>query len=542
MDLRHYLHVLWRNAALVLLAVLLAAGLAVAQHARATKVYEAAADVILRPENLPESSIPSSRFDPRRYGSVELAVLTSPGVAATAARQVRGYTGTEVLEATSAAVDEDGAIITVRAEATDPEVAARLADAVAETYVDQRRQAAVGSIDEAIEQLDERLAALEDQLAPPGAAEATDPGLVAVREQYSTIFGRQQDLLVQRSLQGPTAEVLANAEVPEVPAGLGLAAKLVLALMLGGAVGVGLAFAREELDDGVRSREEILELTGLPVLVELPVDRQSGKVDQHVATVDDSLGGFAEAIRSLRTSVSFLGIDHEGGIRQLLVTSTVAGDGKTLVAANLGAAYAQAGLRTVLVSADLRKPRLERLFGVEVGRAGLSDALGTDLLSPLSANGQRRTPTDPAATAEHIGAALEQVVVETRVPNLWLVPAGAHAPNPSELLSSSRMDEVLAALSSSFDIVLVDASPLLAVTDAAALASKIGHVLLVAGMPATSRRELSRATEIVRATRADVLGLVLNRVTARAATFGGYYGNRPETVTMVIEQPAARGR
>lgn len=544
MDLRHYLNVLRRNAFVFVLAILVATTLAAFQHSRQTPVYEAEAFLLLRPENLPDGSV-AERFDPARYSSVELAVITSAGVADAATALVPGYTGGEILAATSASADEEGATITVTAEARQPEVAAQLANAVSQTYVDQQQQAVQGGLQRVIDTYELRLTALSERLTASEAVDPTSPDLIAVREQYSNIFGLQQDLQVQLDLQQPSAVVNGLAVPPEEPSGLGLPAKLVLAALLGAAVGFGLAIAREELDDGVRSREEVLELTGMPVLVELPQDRRSSRAGQHLATADDSLGRFAEGIRSLRTSISFLGIDREGGIRQLLVTSTAAGDGKTLVAANLGVAYAQAGLRTVLVSADLRRPRLETLFGAKVGRPGLVDALGTGLLSPMSRNGSAHTDgvhgDSHLATRQQVGATLDEVILETRVPNLWLLPAGAAVPNPSELLSSSRMDDVIAALSGAFDVVIVDASPLLAVTDAAALASKIGHVLLVAGMPETSRRDLARAAEIVLSTRADVLGLVLNKVTARSASFGGDYGSRSEA-PVVAEELATRRR
>lgn len=545
MDLRHYLHVLRRNVFVLVLAILVATSLAALQHSRQESSYESTAAVLLRPENLPDSASGGSdlRFEPERYASVELAVITSPRLAEAAAALVPGFTTDDVLDSVSASVDEDAAIVRVLARATTPELAAQLANAVATTYVDGQVEGAVGSLTRAIDELENSLTALEGRLAEIDvAANPNSPDLIAIREQYSTTFGQQQDLVVQRDLQGPTAEILAVAVAPTSPSGLGLPTKLVLAALLGAAIGFGLAFAREELDDGVRSREEVVDLTGMPVLVELPVDRQSSRSDRHIAIADDSLGRFAEGIRSLRTSITFLGSERAGGIRRLLVTSTVSGDGKTIVAANLGVAYAQAGYRTVLVSADLRRPRLERLFDVEVGQAGLAEALRDGRSAPISSNGsssgERTYSNGTRATHQELGNVLKGVIVETRAPDLWLLPAGASVPNPSELLSSSRMDDVLAQLTAAFDMVIIDTSPLLAVTDAAALASKIGHVVLVAGMPATSRRGLARAAEMVKSTHAEVLGLVLNKVTGRSASFGGDYRPRTDVGSVRDELPA----
>ena len=534
MDLRHYLQMLRRNAFLIILVVIVAMELAGLQHSMQDRSYEATAEVLLRPENLPASTTNSSasRFDAARYASVELAVITSPRVAEAAAARVPGYTAASIRDAVSATSDEDAAFVQVTAQAPSPTVAADIANAVATVYVEQQGEAAAGDIDQAIAEFDDRLGELEAALAQIDAADPTSPDLIAISEQYSSVFGRQQDLRVQRSLQGPTAEILEVAEPSTDPVGLGLPSKLILAAFLGAAVGFGLAYAREELDDGIRSREEVAELTGFPVLVELPFDRRSSRAPAHLAMADESLGRLAEGVRSLRTSISFLSSDRPGGITRLLVTSTESGDGKTLVAANLAVAYAQAGYRTVLVSADLRRPRLEQVFGIEVGHGGLADAFATVAPSSGSngSSGNERVVFDGGAvvTRPRVDAVLDRVTLSTRIGNLWLVPAGAPVPNPSELLSSSRMDDVLAELSEKFDMVIVDTSPLLAVTDAAALASKIGHVVLVAGMSGTHRRALSRAAEIVTSTRADVLGIVLNKVTARTASFGSEYRPRTE--------------
>ena len=272
-------------------------------------------------------------------------------------------------------------------------------------------------------------------------------------------------------------------------------------------LGVAAAYAREQLDDRVRSREEVQRLTGLPILAELPVDRAATSRPTYLATVDRPLDPLAEAARSLRTNVGFLGLDRP--IRRLAITSALPGEGKSLVAANLAAAYAQTGHRTVLVSADLRRPSLESLFAV--GRTtGLSDAFSY---------------VAPKADSDEswIEALVRRHVVSTRVEDLYLLPAGTPVPNPSELLSSNRMDDLLDALSHAFDMVIVDTSPILSVADAAALSTKVGDVLLVASMPTTRRRTLTRLVEATEATHARVLGVALNRISTGIVAYGGYY-------------------
>lgn len=540
MDLPHYLRLIRRNAFVIFMFVLVAITIAVFQSSTSPKVYESTASVLLRPENVPTDpnfAGDSARFDPVRYGNVQLAVVTSAGVVEAAAAAVPDLSTADLLANVSTTIDEQGAILTVSATARDPERAAETANALVTAYLEQRALTETGTIQQAISELETSLAALTERLAELESVPVLENGLpgadiTATQDQYSIVFGRLQDLSIQLSLQRPTAEVLEAAESPVAPIGLGLPAKVILAALLGAVLGIGVSFAREELDDKVRSREEVQALTFVPVLAELPLDRRSSRSETHLATTDEPLGTFAEGIRSLRTSISFLSVDRPEPIGRLLVTSTVAGDGKTLVAANLAVAYAQAGHRTILVSADLRRPRLEQLFGRQVGGAGLADVFSDD--APRR-NGVRTAITD----------VLERVVVVTRVENLWLLPAGSAVPNPAELLSSSRMDEILAVLSESFDMVIVDTSPLLAVTDAAALAPKVGHVIVVANMHGTRRRALGRAAEVVHATRAEVLGVVLNRVSGQLAAYassGSYVGRSANLPAAKDTSPPERTR
>src|SRR5437879_17790 len=149
-------------------------------------------------------------------------------------------------------------------------------------------------------------------------------------------------------------------------------------------LGAGIALLREQLNDKVRSRDEVEAVTGLPVLAELPFDPDQVQEHDWVSAADVPLGALAEATRSLRTSLHFLAVDEP--LRRIVVTSAGPGDGKSFVAANLAVVYAQAGVRTILVSGDIRKPRLATMFGVPRGARGL-----TDVLAELAALDQSTT-------------------------------------------------------------------------------------------------------------------------------------------------------
>jgi Mrp family chromosome partitioning ATPase len=270
------------------------------------------------------------------------------------------------------------------------------------------------------------------------------------------------------------------------------------------------------------------------------------------------LGAVAEAVRSLRTSLQFLGVDTP--VRRLVVTSPGPEAGKSMLAANLATAYAQAGYVTVLVSGDLRRPRVEDIFDVPKGRGF------TDLIAELSGDIRPSTMGAGVDGNGHAGAGagtgavggavrsvapgahvspdrrdakIAEFLVPTTVSNLFLLPCGSRPPNPAELLASRRTDEVLAALGDSVDVVIIDAPPLLAVTDPAVLASKADGVVLVAALNETHRVAAQRARDALSIPAVRVLGLVLNKVDRSS---GGYYDYYGEPRVNVAARPSARRR
>lgn len=265
-----------------------------------------------------------------------------------------------------------------------------------------------------------------------------------------------------------------------------------LAFVLGAMLGVGFAFLAEYLDQTIKGREDVEELTGVPVLAAIP------KIDTHGSEVyieKDSQSIGAEAFRKLRTSVQFLGVDHP--VQTVLVTSPFAQDGKTTTALNLAVAFAQAGLRTIIVEADLRRPSIHKVFPSD-GQRGLTTCL------------IGRVP-------------LDQAILPTPVRNLSHVPAGSVPPNPAELLSSEHMADVLRQLRSRSDVVVIDAPPLLPVADASALAPRADGVLLVARAGTTQRDRLREASALVGKVGGRLLGIVLNYLKPEDSQYGYYY-------------------
>ncbi len=199
-------------------------------------------------------------------------------------------------------------------------------------------------------------------------------------------------------------------------------------------------------------------------------------------TLTDPRSAAAEAYRTLRTNLTFTGLDKP--IETLVITSPGPNEGKSVTLANLAVTMAQGERRTIVVDADLRRPMLHQIFGVSNGRG-----LTTMFVEP---------------------EALENPpLVKPAVENLWLLPSGPLPPNPADLLGSRRMEEIIAALRARADILLFDAPPVVAVTDAAVLGMKVDGVLLVVASGRTRRDDVQRARELLERAHVRIIGAVL---------------------------------
>lgn len=215
----------------------------------------------------------------------------------------------------------------------------------------------------------------------------------------------------------------------------------------------------------------------------------------NLITLSDPRSPAAEAYRTLRTNLYFSSLDRS--LETLVVTSAAPGEGKSTALSNLAVTLAQGDKRTILVDADLRRPSLHTLFDL-----GNSQGLTT------------------MAVEDHTLAA--PPLADTGVENLWLLPSGPLPPNPAEILGSRRMEEIISALQTRGDMVLFDAPPVIAVTDAAVLGTKVDGVLLVIRAGKTRREHAQRAKELLERVNVRLVGAVLNDAPPDQS-LGGYY-------------------
>ena len=292
-----------------------------------------------------------------------------------------------------------------------------------------------------------------------------------------------------------------DAGVPSFPYAPSGTRNALLGIVLGLIAGISTALLIDRFDTRLRGRAAIEEMSDASVLGTFASETESGSA---LLLHDlETYSGRAESYRQLRTHLQFVGVD--GGVRSVLVTSSMPGEGKSTTAANLAIVLAESGVRVLLVDADLRRPRVDQLFGLE-----RSVGLTTVLTGRID-----------------LADAVQQV---SQSSDLSVLTAGALPPNPSELLSSAAMERLLTEMNQQFDVVIIDSPPVVGVSDPSGLATLVSGVLLVVSADGrTHRDQFAQALENLRFVQAKLFGLVLNRVDLGRRQ--GYYGYEPQTTS-----------
>jgi succinoglycan biosynthesis transport protein ExoP len=342
--------------------------------------------------------------------------------------------------------------------------------------------------------------ALDSVLIDVAVADRSPERAAEIANTLGTVFTALVDELerpVDRGApQAVTVRVVQPAVAPAVPSSTGLAVTLALGLLAGLAVGIGGALARNALDTSVKSPEQLRELAKAPNLGTIAFD--AGVPKRPLTVHEDAQSPRSEAFRQLRTNLQFVDVDEPRKV--IVVTSALPAEGKTTTLANLAIALASTGQRVLAVEADLRRPKLADLLGLERS-VGLTSVL-----------------------SGRIGV---MQAVQQWAGGVDVLASGPLPPNPSELLASQQMKSLLVELRSYYDTILIDTPPLLPVTDAAAVAPSTDGVILVCRFKETTRDQVTSSTEALTAVSASLLGTVLTMVPSSGprayAQYNSYY-------------------
>ena len=305
--------------------------------------------------------------------------------------------------------------------------------------------------------------------------------------------------------------VVTPATAPQSPAAPNIAVNTVLGLIVGLLVGLGTAIVRSMTDTRVRSEGDIRRISDIPVLGGITFDKDAAK--KPLLTQVPTQSPRSESFRQIRTNLQFAHVGRAS--KAILVTSSLPGEGKSTTATNLALALAQGGQSVVLIDADLRRPRVDQYLGLERD-AGLTTALigrakVEDLLQPWGSD------------------------------ELYVLTSGQIPPNPSELLGSEAMKTLISELEDSYDAVIIDAPPLLPVTDAAVLARQVGGVVLVVGSSKVKLPDLEKSLSNLEMVDADILGVVINLLPVKGPDAYSYTYYTYDTLDQQSDSHAVKG-
>jgi capsular exopolysaccharide synthesis family protein len=485
---RAYLHVLrrrkWWMVSITLLGLAASLALSLTSH----KQYSATAQLLVQPSVNAASAGSAPQPVTQTDVATELQLVTSAPVV----QAVRTKLGSA--PAVTATQVGQTNVIAITATSRVPSRAALVANLYANAFVRYRQQVATSSLTSAEEQLRSQISALANQIRSFGRNPAS-AAASALLNQEAVLKEQLAQMQVSGASNTGEVELVTPATTPVSPSSPKPVQDALLGLAAGLALGFGAAFLRESLDDRLASKEAAERAGGAPVLAMTPLVSAGRRPEPTVATVAEPNSPAAEAYRSLRTSLQFA--RQERRLRVIVVTSPAVGDGKTSTLANLGVVFAQADERVLLVSCDLRRPKIGEYFGLDE-RVGLTSVLlGQDTLE-------------------------EALVPVPGIDRLTLLPAGPIPPNPAELLNGSGVRDIFVRLSEHFDLVLVDSPPVLPVTDAAILSQYADATLMLAAAGQTRRADLHRAAEKLDQVGTKILGIVLNKVTKQTGREYGY--------------------
>jgi polysaccharide biosynthesis transport protein len=520
--LADYLATLSRRKWLLILPLVIVPLVAVAVTLGQTPVYRATAQVLLSNQNVVADATGAGSgayVDPTRVAATQSDVARSPQLVDRVVKSahVAGLTAGEV-SGGSTIVPELGAdLLDFSFENGDPVAASRVATAYAREYTIFRRNLDTLALKNAIKNVQIKI----DRLQARGVKD-TSP-------LYTSLLDSQSKLETAATLQTANTTLLRPASgaekvspKPRRNAALGVGIGLMLGLLL--------AFVAEALDRNVRSESELELALGIPLLGRLPQPSRKLRQASGLVMLAEPQSVGAEAFRKLRTNIDFANLKLEAEV--MLVTSALEQEGKSTTAANLAVAYARAGRKVALVDFDLRRPFLHRFFrrspvpgitDIIAGRVSTIGALQEIALPSLTSNVSRIAST--AAYASGVTPLEAQRNGTVGSTEIMLLPAGSSTTaDPADYMDSVALRELFAELRESFDFVVVDAPPTLAVGDALILSSVVDTILIVVGkrgLPRVALDDLVRQLETVRAPR---IGFALAGAVGAEYSSGYHYG------------------
>jgi Mrp family chromosome partitioning ATPase/capsular polysaccharide biosynthesis protein len=511
----HYIAVARRRKWIIVQAAILVPLAVVLVSLQQKPVYEGTADVLLSRQNLATSLSgvqDNSAYDSERSAQTQADLASSRDVARRALIAAKAnLTTTDFLNSSTVTAKTNADVLSFAVRNGDRALASRLTNAYASAYTGYRKDVETAPIKDALARVRARINRLHPRRG----------------QLFNELVDKEQQLTTMEALLGKNATVLDRSTTAQQVAPRPLR-NGVLGLMLGLVLGIALAFLREALDTRVRGADEIAERVDLPLLARLPEPPRKLRTTYGLAMLAEPSGAHAEAFRILRSNFEFTSLGKD--VRTIMITSSVEEEGKSTTIANLAVALARSGRHVILADFDLRRPSIDRFFGLR-GRPGLSDvAVGhvelEHALVPIPFS--KRTATADLAPDLNGHASGNGHAERGR---LEVLPSGPIPPAPGEFIGTDRVKEIIAQLRERADLVLLDAPPLLHVGDALVLSTEVEGVLVVARMDVVHRGMITELDRLLRTMPSAKLGLIIAGADADSSYgygYASYYGRPPE--------------
>jgi capsular exopolysaccharide synthesis family protein len=497
-----YLQSLWRSKWIIVLVIIIGVGATIGIDSRRSRIYTATAQVEFLSQSYGTNGDVNA-LEPADIAT-DISFMEGSKVYSLAEKSVhRGPTP----PVTVSQVGESN-IGNVVVSSEDPQLAAMAATAYIQAFIfvtranfESLEQEAERPIQSTYSQLQAQVAKLELDLSaqPPTSVVSFDEAQIdSDLEQEVGLEQQLNQFSIETSLAPAGGELAARAPIPSSPSSPQRKSDAVIAFFIAFLVGSSLVLLRDRLDDRIRSQKQLVEVAPyLPILGSIPrLSKRKMATARSLVVSAAPHSAASEAYRALRTSIIFAQVDAP--IRSLLVTSSLALDGKTTVSANLAYAAAEAGQSVVLVGCDLRRPSVQEIFEMP-NEVGLTSVLfGT-------------------ATLDEALQPVEQSK------GLSVLSSGPLPPNPSELLSSAAVRSLMGTLRDRFDLVVIDSAPLLPVTDSTVLASLVDGCIVVVASGSTRASNLIRSVEKIRSVGGTIVGSVFNKALVDDSYYGKIY-------------------
>ena len=517
MELRQYISIARKWWWLILLSTVLAAGAGFFFSQRQSPVYQATSILVVgrsiqsteltssdlwTSEQLARTYADMAQLQPVLQGVVEAISLDDTWQGLRSRVKVNPRPDTQLLEITVEASSPE------EAQVTADELTRQLIRLSPSALQDQQRTESqqfarlrLESLQAKIEAGQARLDELDTAMAEPLSAQQAQD----IQDEINTLENLVADwesnytqlYSLLESEQSPNyLAVVQPAQASSSPIRPRVRQDTLLAAVVGLLLALGVIFLIEYLDDTLKSAVDLDQFLGLTTLG--AVGQIKGKSYDKLVAHREPHSPQAEAYRIIRSNIQFMAVDRP--LKVIMVTSPISSEGKSITVANLGVVMAHAGLKTIIVDTDLRRPVQHHLFGLS-NRQGLTNLL--------------RSP----------GVAINGYLEETEIENLQVLTCGEIPPNPSELLGSQRMGQLLTRLAELADVVLFDSPPVLAVADATVLSKRVDGLVLVTEAGQTRRDVAQQAVVNLRQAGARLLGGVLNRVSHQGRGYYYYYAS-----------------